>query len=124
MYQDMFEHPELVPAEVAEILDRYGIEEAGDYKACRECLEELNAIGWTFDYGLDFIPYELHEAPSVMREMNHHNSISFFAQLWADGCEWFKGSHTVDGMAENFDCMMQVYRHNVDHNHLSLNISI
>jgi hypothetical protein len=58
MNQDLFETPELLPEEVRSIIEKY--EEADTcYKMCQSLIEELEQVGYTCDYGLDGIPYEL-----------------------------------------------------------------
>lgn len=55
---DLFEHYETLPNEVTAILDKYC---TGDnsYENCNNLITELNAIGYTCDYGLDGDPYGL-----------------------------------------------------------------
>lgn len=55
---DLFEHPELIPAEVQEVLNRYS-EEDQTYDTCRAMLAEVEALGYTFDYYLDAVPFDL-----------------------------------------------------------------
>ena len=57
---DLFEHPEQVPPEVQEILDEYS--EAfmdGRYNDLALAKEDLENIGYTFDFYLDGVPYDL-----------------------------------------------------------------
>lgn len=61
--------------------------------------------------------------PSQEPEMNEQGTISYFAQLWSDGCEYFE-TFTPARMAEDWDCLTQVFRNNMGHNHISLNISL
>jgi hypothetical protein len=55
---DLFEHWEQLPTEAQEIIDRYS-EEGQTYENCANMLKEFNAIGYTFEYGLDAEPYNL-----------------------------------------------------------------
>jgi hypothetical protein len=50
---DLFEYYELIPLNVQKVLDKYneGLEE-GDYKALKMAKNELETIGYTFDYDL------------------------------------------------------------------------
>ena len=54
---DMFKTPSLIPHDVAFILNNYNDSE--DYEMLDKCIKELNKIGWTFDYGLDAVPFNL-----------------------------------------------------------------
>jgi hypothetical protein len=55
---DLFEHPELLPNDVLVILEKYeNMDE--DYKICEQLIAELNTVGYTCDYDLDGIPYDL-----------------------------------------------------------------
>lgn len=57
---DLFEDYENIPPEVQAILDKYseGIEE-GNYQELQKAVDELNSIGYTFEYYLDGVPYDL-----------------------------------------------------------------
>lgn len=55
--QDLFENPELLPAEVQEIIDSIAI--APTYCDLERALKKIQALGYTFDYGLDAVPYDL-----------------------------------------------------------------
>jgi hypothetical protein len=54
---DLFETPELIPSFVDEIFAEYGYEI--DATNIKEVLERIEKVGYTFDYGLAFEPYEL-----------------------------------------------------------------
>lgn len=55
---DLFENPELIPANVMEVLNTF--DENGDgYIECRRVLEEVEQLGYTFSYYLDAEPYFL-----------------------------------------------------------------
>ena len=59
---DLFEHWELIPNEVQEILERYNEDEQpNDYNTLARLQKELNAIGYNFNYGLDAEPFGLHK---------------------------------------------------------------
>ena len=55
---DLFEDYEKQPKELAEIVQRYGDDDL-NYETVKEFLGKVNAIGYTFDYGLDAEPYDL-----------------------------------------------------------------
>lgn len=56
--EDLFENPESLPAEVQEVLNRYATEDE-TYENAEALLSELQPLGYTFEYGLDAIPYGL-----------------------------------------------------------------
>lgn len=57
---DLFETPELIPPQVAEILDKYSDAfEEGDYRGLEMALKEIESVGYTFEYYLDGQPYDL-----------------------------------------------------------------
>lgn len=55
---DLFEDYIKQPKELAEIVQRYEEQEL-NYETVKEFLGKVNAIGYTFDYGLDAEPYDL-----------------------------------------------------------------
>ena len=62
IYKDLFEDYENQPAELSEIVSAYmeKFEEGDyDYEDSKKFLAEVEAIGYTFDYGLDNEPYGL-----------------------------------------------------------------
>jgi DNA-binding transcriptional regulator YhcF (GntR family) len=61
VYVDLFEDYENIPKKVGKILDRYydRYGEDMDYKDTQNMLEEVEEVGYTFDYYLDNIPYGL-----------------------------------------------------------------
>lgn len=61
---DGFENPELVPVKVNELIERF-VETQGDYDDCRELLLAVREHGWTFEYGLDGIPFHLKKMPVI-----------------------------------------------------------
>jgi hypothetical protein len=61
IHVDLFEYPEMMPEEVSAITDRYW-EEFGDdmdYSDTQNMLGEIQAVGYTFDFYLDNVPYGL-----------------------------------------------------------------
>lgn len=59
---DLFEHWELIPTEVSDILERYNEDEQpNDYKTLNRLQKELNKIGYNFNYGLDAELFGLHK---------------------------------------------------------------
>ena len=60
--QDLFEAPELLPANVQEIVQKYGKQFASngtDYKKCAKLVKDLEKLGYTCEYGLDAEPFNL-----------------------------------------------------------------
>jgi len=55
---DLFETPELIPLNIQNILDTFDEDKCG-YAELKQILAEVETIGYTFDYGLDSIPYDL-----------------------------------------------------------------
>lgn len=62
--QDLFETPEKIPQEVNAILDKY---REGDYTYTElpKLQAELQKVGFTIDYCLDAIPYNLREVAPI-----------------------------------------------------------
>lgn len=56
--KDLFNHIETLPTEVQKVLERFSYEEP-TYEICEELLNELKPLGYEFQYGLDYIPYDL-----------------------------------------------------------------
>ena len=55
---DLFEHYQYIPKNIQAIIDKYELEEM-DYPDLKKLNEELEAKGFTFEYGLDAEPYNL-----------------------------------------------------------------
>ena len=58
--EDLFEHIDSLPHEVQVVLQKYE-SEVEDYIACKNMQHELEHLGYTFDWGLDAIPYNLRQ---------------------------------------------------------------
>lgn len=59
---DLFEHIETLPQPVQDVLNKweqYEIVNGLSYKELDQFLKELKPLGYSFEYGLDAIPYEL-----------------------------------------------------------------
>mgnify|MGYP003637897185 CR=1 FL=1 len=58
---DLFENQASLPIEVKNLIARYDalFEQECPYKCCREMLQEMQALGYTFEYGLDGEPHAL-----------------------------------------------------------------
>jgi len=61
LYVDLFEERDGMPYQVQEVLERYEDEYGEDitYEALLQMQEDMENVGYTFDYGLDAIPYGL-----------------------------------------------------------------
>lgn len=55
---DLFEHYETLPEEVQSVLAEYSDDDQ-DYESIGILKDKLEALGYTFDYGLDAVPYDL-----------------------------------------------------------------
>jgi len=55
---DLFENYDLLPEDVKNALCQFN-EDNDLYKECESLLFKLQAIGYSFEYGLDGIPYNL-----------------------------------------------------------------
>jgi len=61
---DLFEHHEKQPDFLAAVTDYYCDKLEAEHdpaEVCREFLEAVRKVGYTFDYGLDCVPYGLVE---------------------------------------------------------------
>ena len=59
MSNDLFETPELIPGNVLDIIGKYENLDSFTYVTIEKMLKQLNKIGYTFEYYLDCIPYNL-----------------------------------------------------------------
>jgi hypothetical protein len=57
--KDLFETPELIPSEVQAILETFDEDKPNTYLELDRLVNELENIGYTFDYYLDADPYGL-----------------------------------------------------------------
>ena len=57
--EDMFEDYDNIPEPLLGILDKYNENWDDTYAECTAMLKECEAVGYTFDYGLDAIPCNL-----------------------------------------------------------------
>jgi len=67
--KDLFETPELIPSEVQEILDTSDEDKPNTYLELDRLLNELENIGYTFDYYLDAEPYGLRPKNVELEEL-------------------------------------------------------
>lgn len=75
---DLFEQYELQPPELREITTRYGEDWEDSYENCASMLRECEAIGYTFEYYLDAVPYDLRKmSPDEVIEAGLRNTEDF-----------------------------------------------
>ena len=67
--KDLFETPELIPEEVQSVLETFDEENLNTYSELDRILEEINALGYTFDYYLDAEPYGLRPINIKLKEL-------------------------------------------------------
>ena len=60
MEKDLFEFTEELPAIVTYVLHKYSFSDES-YETCEKLLAELEPLGYSFEYGLDAVPYNLHK---------------------------------------------------------------
>jgi hypothetical protein len=53
---DLFETPELIPEPIQDILDTF---EDNTYEECERVLNLIKPLGYTFEYYLDAVPFNL-----------------------------------------------------------------
>jgi len=73
-YVDLFEDYENIPANVQEILDEYDLEEDSDYDTLLELQNRLETIGYTFEYGLDAVPFGLRPSNVKLNELEGYEN--------------------------------------------------
>jgi hypothetical protein len=58
---DLFQHYQKQPSKLRKIVDKWGevLDDCADYRELDKFLEEVQSIGYTFDYYLDGSPYAL-----------------------------------------------------------------
>ena len=55
---DLFETPELLPQDVIAILQKYEYED-NTYEMCENLVADLEIVGYSCEFGLDAVPYQL-----------------------------------------------------------------
>ena len=61
MMNDLFETPEGIPLEVQAVLSEFNDETDNTYTELDRIIKKLEPLGYTFDYGLDAEPFDLHK---------------------------------------------------------------
>jgi hypothetical protein len=67
--KDLFETPELIPQDVQAILETFNEDTPNTYEELNRLTNELEAIGYTFDYYLDADPYGLRPVGVELQEL-------------------------------------------------------
>lgn len=78
--KDLFNKYHSLPKEVLEILDRYNANWGDSYEECRAMQKDLETVGYTFDWYLDAVPYNLRQIKtSLVRRLfdKFQNSLQF-----------------------------------------------
>lgn len=59
---DLFDNPDALPEELKALFEKHSdwLEE-NSYESCAKLLAEVEKLGYTFEYGLDACPYNLHK---------------------------------------------------------------
>lgn len=57
--EDLFTTPELLPEQVQEILNSFAEKDGDGYKNCAALVEDLEKVGYTCEYYLDAVPFNL-----------------------------------------------------------------
>lgn len=69
----LFEKYELQPAELKAIIEEWEerMIDGMNYNTCEQMLKEVEAIGYTFDYGLDAEPYGLRKIGTALNQLEN-----------------------------------------------------
>ena len=67
--KDLFETPELIPSEVQAILETFDEDCNNTYNELDRILNEIQPLGYTFDYYLDAAPYGLRPIDMKLEEL-------------------------------------------------------
>lgn len=57
--KDLFETPDLIPAEVNAVFEKYAPDGEWNYGLLSAALKDVELLGYTFDYYLDAVPFDL-----------------------------------------------------------------
>jgi len=87
---DLFEQQKPLPTKVREVLEKYG--EIQTYDQCEAMLKDMQKIGYTFEYCLDAVPFNLRK---IEEEQEKYEPIE--GQKFARKCDV-----TGEGMDEGF----------------------
>jgi len=66
---DLFETPENLPVEIINLMHDFE-KMNNSYLACKKMLKKCLKLGYTFDYGLDGMPYNLRILEDAKKNIN------------------------------------------------------
>jgi len=72
--KDLFEMPKLLPMQILVLMDDYDLD-CMSYADCEKLLSEMEENGYTFDFGLDAVPYNLRTVENLkyfVYKLNHN----------------------------------------------------
>jgi hypothetical protein len=67
--KDLFETPELIPDNVQSVLESFDEDTTNTYQELNRLLDELEPLGYIFDYYLDAEPYGLRPVGVELNEL-------------------------------------------------------
>ena len=89
LYKDLFEDYENQPAELSEIvesyIEKYETDDYDDYNDTKKFLQEVESIGYTFDYGLDNEPFALRKKDVKLNQVIGYEDMYIKNDNFADG---------------------------------------
>ena len=95
VYVDLFEDYENIPKKVQEIVDEYGENFGGDgsemdYQDTANMLKDVEAVGYTFSYGLDNEPFGLRPIGVRLNQLRDYEDLDDddYAEGGGVGSEW------------------------------------
>lgn len=94
--KDLFEHTNELPREVREVVSSWDNDNQ-TYEECQKFLKELEKYGYTFEYGLDAVPYGLRKLNPVEEENGKRifHSVPFFL-------DWINNFLSIGGIASYY----------------------
>ena len=100
VYVDLFEDYENIPKKVQEIVDEYGENFGGDgsemdYQDTANMLKDVEAVGYTFSYGLDNEPFGLRPIGVRLNQLRDYEDL--------DDDDYAEGGVAIDNLNKNTD---------------------
>jgi hypothetical protein len=80
-----------IPLHIQTILNEYELNETNPYGTLELVLSKIQPLGWTFEYGLDGIPYDFRQIGKRELSLTWWNSLSDSSKLTIT-IEFFGGS--------------------------------
>lgn len=69
--KDLFYHPELLPDDVRVVIEKFVEADYYSYEACNNLIDDLYDLGYTCEYGLDAVPYNLRKLEDSNEDIAH-----------------------------------------------------